>query len=181
VTHPHAARKPFLKLFPRCSCRSRVTTSCLLLLLEQYTMTQRARHLLPLSLSISPFPSLYPCRFLSLPQCFFLSFFPPILFLIPPSPGSLLPAVQFLGGGDFARFKGRACVCCVCFWNDVAAHLFLDGGSGGGRERWRCSEERRVGRPWLVVGVRSQSRWQTLLAPLPLYSFSPPPRRLSGL
>ena len=117
-TLAHTAGRPTLRLIHNSSsCQSHDSTGCLPLLLEQYTETLRARHLLPLSpnilslLCVCVLPSLY----LPLPHFFLsLSFHRPL---------SLSSRCVFRGGGDFfhplihwmASFEQRACVCvCVC-------------------------------------------------------------------
>lgn len=111
-THTHAAGQPILRLIHNSSsCQSQATTGCLLLLLEQYIKTQRARHLLPLSLRILSLhvslphpPFIRPAFFLS------LSFFPPtplslpLLFLLAALP-PFLPAVYFAAPVIFPSFN----------------------------------------------------------------------------
>lgn len=80
-TYNHTAGQPTLKLIHiSCACQSQATTGCLLLLLEQYIKTQRARHLLPLSPRI-----LSVCVSLSLSLCLTLAL------SSPPSPSAILP------------------------------------------------------------------------------------------
>lgn len=81
--------QPILRLIHNSStCQSQAMKGYLLLLLEQYIKTQKARHLLPLSLRILSFsatPSLYPLFF------FFLFFSHLHLLFYPLPPFSICP------------------------------------------------------------------------------------------